>query len=128
VLAGFPRQADQGVGPTVPSKGRIQVIVRAGLKLEDALPSAVTAVSIPHFYTLEFHDPSVSADGKTVSVQHFHFGVKIPVVTNNGVLYQDEGITTPLTIHEGQKLVLGKVKTNTQSNDDLFVVLSCKVK
>jgi hypothetical protein len=106
----------------------IQVIVRDGLKLEDALPSGVTGVSIPHFYNLTFERPRVSTDGKTVSLMMFHFGVKIPVATSNGVLYQDEGITTPLTIYEGQKLVLGKVKTNVSSNDDLFVVLSCKVK
>jgi hypothetical protein len=106
----------------------IQAIVRDGLKLEDALPSSVWAVGIPQFYSLEFHEPWLSADGKTVSVRGFRFGVKIPVVTNTGVIYQDEGISTPLAIHEGQKQVLGKVKTNPSSNDDLFVVLSCKLK
>lgn len=112
----------------------IQVIARDGLKLEDALPSAVTppvssgGVSIPYFYNLLLDGARVSPDGKTVSVRMFHFGVKIPVSTSNGVLYQDVGITTPLTIYEGQKLVLGKIKPNSMSNDDLFVVLSCKVK
>jgi hypothetical protein len=43
-------------------------------------------------------------------------------------VYQEVGIATPLTIYEGQKLVLGKIKIRKLSANDLFVVLSCKVK
>lgn len=104
----------------------IQLNVRDELTVEDALPNPDAAVrSNPYFYKLMFHQPSVSADGKTVSMRMFHFGVKVPVSSTNGLQYQDESITTPLTIYEGQKQVLGKIKLH---NDDLFVVLSCKVK
>ena len=34
----------------------------------------------------------------------------------------------PGRIYEGQKQVLGKIKLNSSSPDDLFVVLSCKLK
>jgi hypothetical protein len=103
----------------------IQVSVRDGVKLEDALPVAVTGMGgVQYFYSVEFHEPSVSADGKTVSVQHFRFAVKVPA----GSGYQDVSIATPLTIYEGQKQVLGKIKLSSMSSDDLFVVLSCKVK
>lgn len=103
----------------------IQVSVRDGMKLEDALPSAVTGMGgVQYFYSVEFHEPSVSADAKTVSVRTFRFAVKVPA----GSGYQDVSIATPLTIYEGQKQVLGKIKLSSMSPDDLFVVLSCKVK
>jgi hypothetical protein len=103
----------------------IQVSVRDGMKLEEALPTAVTGMGgVQYFYSLEFHEPSVSADGRTVSVRGFRFAVKVPA----GSGYQDVSIATPLTIYEGQKQVLGKIKLSSMSADDLFVVLSCKVK
>ena len=100
--------------------------LRNGLRVEDGLQTGLT--SVPYFYSLEFHEPSVSADGKTVVVQGFNFGLRVPVSTSNGLLYQTESISTPLTIQQGQMQVLGKIKLNSLSNDDLFVVLSCKVK
>ena len=106
----------------------IVVNVRDGLKLEDALPSGVTGVSVPYFYSLEFHDPSLTPDGKTVSVGAFRFAVKVPVTSPAGSMYQDVSIATPLTIHEGQKQVLGKIKLHSMSADDLFVVLTYKLK
>jgi hypothetical protein len=108
----------------------IQLKVRNGLQIEDALPALSEVPGAPPlFYSLTFHDPVVMADGKTVSIGNFRFGVKVPVSTMIGaanVTYQDESIATPLTLYDGQKQVLGKVKL--RSGDDLFVVLSCKVK
>jgi hypothetical protein len=105
--------------------GSIQVNVRDGLRLEDLLPAVVVGTNVPYFYSLLFNEPSVSGDGKTVSVKTFRFGVKVPVGSGQ---YQDESITTSLSMHEGQKQVLGKIKLDPASRDDLFVVLSCKVK
>ncbi len=106
----------------------IQVKVRDGLQLEDALPNAITEniVQAPFFYNLMFNGPSTSADGKIVSIRSFRFGIKVPVGMT--AQYQDESITTPLTIYDAQKQVLGKLKMRPSSGDDLFVVLSCKVK
>ncbi|HLK70229.1 MAG TPA: hypothetical protein VKU19_42660 [Bryobacteraceae bacterium] len=113
----------------------IQVKVRDQLRLEDALPPSVSdlvaaniVAAMPYFYSLDFHDPSISSDGRTVSIRGFRFGVKVPVSTGTGLVYQEESISTPLTIYDGQKQVLGKVKIRPTSGDDLFVVLSCKVK
>jgi hypothetical protein len=102
----------------------IQMNVTDGFTLEDALPKADTGIN-PYFYKLIFHQPAVSADGKTVTVRMFQFGLKVPVSSTNGLQYQDESIASSLTMYEGQKQVLGKIKLH---NDDLFVVLSCKVK
>jgi len=101
----------------------LQVKVRDGLEVEDALPS--TNPPAASFYRLEFKGPSISPDGKTVTVGHFRFGIKVPIMLPQTVNYQDESIATPLTITVGQKQVLGKLKF---LGDDLFVVLSCKVK
>jgi hypothetical protein len=100
----------------------LHVNVRDGMKVEDFLPN------VPHFYSLEFHEPSVSADGKTVSVRGFRFAVKVPGAMAPGSTYQDVGIATPLTLYDGQKQVLGKIKLDPMSGDDLFVVLSYKLK
>jgi hypothetical protein len=102
--------------------------IRDGLKVQEALPSAVSGMGgVSYFYSLEFLEPSVSADGKTFTVRGFRFGVKVPVTgLVNG--YQDVSIATPLTIYQDQKQVLGKIKLSSMSTDDLFVVLSCKLR
>lgn len=106
----------------------IVVNIRDGLKVQEALPAAVTGMGgVSYFYSLEFQDPSVSADGKTFTIRGFRFGVKVPVTgVVNG--YQDVSIATPLTIYQDQKQVLGKIKLSSMSTDDLFVVLSCKLR
>jgi len=66
-----------------------------------------------------------------MSVRSFRFGVKVPVSTMSaagGLSYQDESITTPLTVCDGQKQVIGKVKLRPTSGDDMFVVLTSHVK
>jgi hypothetical protein len=105
----------------------IQLKVKDGLQIDDALPALSELPSVvPFFYSLTFGEPSISSDGKTVQVRHFRFGVKVPIQTTGGVTYQDEAIATPLTLYDNQKQVLGKLKMRT--GDDLFVVLSCKVR
>ena len=60
------------------------------------------------------------------AVPSFHFGVKIPVSSAGGVQYQEESISTPLTIVGDQKQVLGKITLSPAYGDVLFVVLSRK--
>jgi hypothetical protein len=101
----------------------IQSIIHDGLAVQDAMPINWPGGS--YFYNLSFNGLQTSGDGKSLTLGTFHFGVKVPVPSSNGVNYQDESITTPLNVREGQKMVLGKIKLH---NDDLFVVLSYKLK
>jgi hypothetical protein len=101
----------------------IQSLIHDGLALQDAMPNDSSGAH--YFYSLSFNGLKLSDEGKSLWLGTFHFGVKVPVATTSGGTYQDESITTPLTIREGQKLVLGKIKLH---NDDLFVVLSYKLK
>ena len=107
----------------------IRVNVRNGLRLEDALPVAATREGgVTYFYNMEFHEPAISTDGKILSLGGFRFGLRLPVNTNGTYTYQDVGIASPLTIYQDQKQILGKVKLQSSSPDDLFVVLSYKLK
>ncbi len=104
----------------------IRVIAENGTSIEDALPAEATYFSpLPYFYRVSFELPSILADGKTVQISQFHFGLKVPLTTNQ---YHDESIQTPLTVQEGQKQVLGKLKLLGTAKDDLFIVLICRLK
>jgi len=45
----------------------------------------------------------------------------------SGGTYLSTGITTDVAIHEGQKLVLGKVRIGLDDSVDIFLVLTVKV-
>lgn len=76
-----------------------------------------------YFYTLNYGDTAVSTDGKTVNVNPFRFSLHIP----SGGAYQNVGIATDVAIREGQKLVLGKVRTGVSDSVNIFLVLTVKV-
>lgn len=75
--------------------------------------------------------------GELVSIQNFRFGMRVPVVTSlpmvaaaggaastpPGVVYEDIGITTGLTVPEGQPVVVGTLYTG-QEGDVIIVVLT----
>ena len=63
----------------------------------------------------------LSADGKTVLVDPFKFALRVPDWPDH------IGLTTDVAIHEGQKLVLGKVRTSITDSTDIFLVLTVKL-
>jgi len=63
------------------------------------------------------------AEGKTVNLANFMFSIKMPVGKDD----IDSHIRTDVTIHEGQKLVLGKIRLLPSANADLFLILTTKV-
>jgi hypothetical protein len=81
----------------------------------------------PDFYKIEYGDTAVSLDRKTVSVSPFKFTVRIPTGGAGNTQYENTGITTDVAIHEGQKLVLGKVRTGYNAQADIFLVLTVKL-
>ncbi len=83
---------------------------------------------LPYAYSVDYGDVAVSPDRKGVNVRPFQFQLR-----NGGGAGKDSvisSISSNITIHEGQKLVLGKVRLPAYGSlprADLFVVLTVKV-
>jgi len=58
-----------------------------------------------------------------VTVNPFRFSLRVP----SGGTYLNTGITTDVAIHEGQKLVIGKVRTGLDDSVNIFLILTVKV-
>lgn len=91
-------------------------------EIDNILPGASSA-GTAFFYTINYGDTAISDDRKTVNVDPFRFSLRIP----SGGTYQSTGITTDVAIHEGQKLVLGKVRTGLDDSVNIFLILTVKV-
>jgi len=69
-------------------------------------------------YTIEFANVTVAPDHKSVTIRPFQF--VLHHLANNSV----SSISSNITVREGQKLVLGKVRMSDDA--DVFVVLTVK--
>jgi hypothetical protein len=78
--------------------------------------------SSPHYYNIEYANASVSPDRKSVSIRPFEFQLRGPSGDKNNI---QASISSDVTVHEGQKLVIGKVRLNFDS--DIFIILTVKV-
>jgi hypothetical protein len=96
--------------------------VRHHADVENILP-ATTSSGSAYSYAINYGDTAVSNDGKTVNVNPFKFSLRVP----SGGQYLNTGITTDVAIHEGQKLVLGKVRIGLDDSVNIFLVLTVKV-
>lgn len=66
----------------------------------------------------------VPAEGKTVNLANFQFSIKMPSLGKEDT---ESHIRTDVSVREGEKLVLGKIRLLPGANADLFLVLSAKV-
>ncbi len=73
-------------------------------------------------YALEYGHVTVSPDHKLISIHPFQFRLETAGGTG---FYTDASISSDITVREGQKLVLGKVRLSGDA--DLFVILTAKV-
>jgi hypothetical protein len=81
-----------------------------------------TKYSNPDVYSLSYK--GTNSDGKNLFLRDFQFSVRMP---NGGKEAIESRIRTDVTIHEGQKLVLGKMHLLSGDGADLFLVLATKV-
>jgi hypothetical protein len=95
--------------------------VRHHAEVENILPGSVGATVLS--YTINYGNVAVSSDGKTVDVNPFRFSLRIP----SGGTPLSAGIATDVAIHEGQKLVIGKVRIGPDDSVNIFLVLTVKV-
>jgi hypothetical protein len=91
-------------------------------EVENLLPGASSA-GTAYSYAINYGDTFVSNDRKTVTVNPFRFSLRVP----SGGTYLNTGITTDVAIHEGQKLVIGKVRTGLDDSVNIFLILTVKV-
>jgi Meckel syndrome type 1 protein len=71
-------------------------------------------------------DSSTSA-GSSVQIGMFEFGLRIPLVVgapNSPIQYQNVGFRSPVSLREGEKVVVG---TTTMGDKGLIVVLTAKI-
>ena len=85
----------------------------------------------PIFYQYRLDSISVRADagGQTqIVIPNFNFSMRIPLNVNDAehpkIQYQNVGFSTPVTVREGEKVVVG---TTTMGDKGLIVVLSARV-
>jgi hypothetical protein len=100
--------------------------VRHNTVISNMLPGRQTH-GVPYFYEIRYDNVSVSSDRKTISVDPFQFHVRIPVQSGTAE-YQNAGISTYVGIREGEKLVIGKVRTGVNDTSDIFLVLTAKLR
>jgi hypothetical protein len=100
----------------------VSTVVLHHAEIENVLAGTSTPGG-SYFYTFTYGDTAVSTDGKTVNVNPFRFSLRIPA----GGTYQSVGIATDVAIREGQKLVLGKVRTGVSDSVNIFLVLTVKL-
>jgi hypothetical protein len=103
-------------------------VSQGGASASDMLPGlAATQLG----YEINYADVSVSPDRKAVNVRPFRFQLHSMAAKDTAV----SSISSNITVHDGQKLVLGKVRLPEvtvdsgiiRRNPDLFVVLTVKV-
>ena len=96
----------------------------SGADLQGILPVEATAASSPYVYSMSYGGTYLTPDGKNLTIHKFEFSVRMPsAIYKDGI---ESHIKTEVTIHEGQKLVLGKIRLMPQEHADLFLVLATK--
>jgi hypothetical protein len=101
-----------------------------GGEVQGILPAETGAKN--YVYTVSYGiNGGVPTEGKTLNLANFTFSIKmpqsLPVRMTQGKEDVESHIRTDITVHEGQKLVLGKIRLLPSANADLFLVLTTKV-
>ncbi len=93
-----------------------------GPEVQGILPSEPGAYN--YLYTVGYGAyGGAPTEGKTVNLANFVFSIK----TVQGKDDIESHIRTDITVREGQKLVLGKIRLWPNAHADLFLVLTTKV-
>jgi hypothetical protein len=89
------------------------------------LPRSAVGTNVQHFYKVFIDSPQLLEDGKTVLTPEFKFTLDIPSPTS-GAKAGESGIRSDLTVREGQKVVLGKIRLDDGDNA-VFLVVTVKI-
>jgi hypothetical protein len=80
----------------------------------------------PVFYNYRLRNIVIEqgTDRQSVGVQNVSFSLRVPVKLDKGTSYQSVGFETPITIRQGEKVVIG---TTTMGDRAVIVVLTATV-
>jgi hypothetical protein len=92
---------------------------------EGILPSAAVRSALKYFYKIVIAPPQLLEDGKTVMTPGFRFTVDIPNQAS-GAKAGETGIQSDLTVREGQRVVLGKIRLD-DGDSAVFLVVTVKI-
>jgi len=99
-----------------------------GSGIADAALLGVTASATrPIMWTYRLHGVNIepSSGRTTVSTESFNFSMRVPIMVNDkDIQYQSVGFETPVSVKEGEKVVIG---TTTMRDKALIVVLTATV-
>ena len=95
-----------------------------GSGVADAALLGMTASQTrPIIYTYRLHD--VAFQGSSISTDNFNFSMRVPIAVNDKEYqYQSIGFETPVSVREGEKVVIG---TTTMRDKALIVVVTATV-
>ena len=104
---------------------------RPGIRIENSGVAEASALGMklpentPVTYSYTMREPALgtSGDRPALNIDEFQFNMRIPISTGTGYTYQSVGFNTPLTIRDGQKMVVG---TTTMGDKALIVVIEAK--
>ena len=93
---------------------------------ESKLIGIPTTADHPVFYNYKLRNITTDAgtDRQSVAVQNANFGLRVPIKVSKDTVYQSVGFETPITIREGEKVVIG---TTTMGDRAVIVVLMATV-
>jgi hypothetical protein len=92
---------------------------------ESTLVGLTASPDTPVFYNYRLRNIAIEqGDRPSVGVQNVSFQMKVPVKVEKNTSYQSVGFETPITIHEGEKLVIG---TTTMGDRAVIVVLTASI-
>ncbi|MBI1763166.1 MAG: hypothetical protein HYR56_17200 [Acidobacteria bacterium] len=99
-------------------------------ELFPAPPGVSNAPGNPSFYQYQLSNVKFTQDGNgkdSVQIEQFRFGISVPIQIGEPgkVQYRDIGLTTPLSIREGELAVVGTANISG-SDEAMIVVVSVK--
>lgn len=91
------------------------------------LPAQSERPDVRARYSLTYNSADVVDDGRAVFVRNLKLNMNIPLLQPNGSLhFADTGISSDVTVQEGQKLVLGKLSAE-QGRSAIFVIVTADI-
>lgn len=121
------RYAHYGLMTTTVHRTKIGNGIEGSGIAEPTLLGVKAEQSRPIFYTYRLHAIALdsSAEHATIAIENFAFSMRVPLDAGSGaVQYQSVGFETPVSVKEGEKVVIG---TTTMFDKALIVVVTATV-
>lgn len=114
--------AHYGLLTTTVHRSKTGVGIEGSGVAESTLLGVKAADGRPIFYTYRLR--AISFDAAKLDIGNFKFSMRVPLDLGGSVQYQDVGFETPVSLKQGEKVVIG---TTTMNDKALVVVVTAKV-